>query len=55
MALVKYVDENFLSFVLVSLVAMFCTIMVEYYIGCNRRERAFVVDKINKLRTKIRK
>ena len=55
MALVKYVDENFLSFVLVSLAAMLCTIMVEYYIGCNRRERAFVVDKINKLRTKIRK
>ena len=55
MALVKYVDENFLSFVLVSLVAMFCTIIVEYYIGCNRRERAFVIDKINKLRTKIRK
>ena len=54
-ALANYVEENFFSFVLVSLVAMICTIIVEYFIGCNKSERAFVVDKLNKLRTKIRK
>ena len=53
--LANYVDENFFSFILVSLVAIASTIVVEYYIGCNKSERAFVVDKLNKFRIKIRK
>jgi hypothetical protein len=40
-------DETFLSFVTLSIVAIACTVFTEYYIGCTREERAFVVNKID--------
>ena len=51
----KYLEESFLSFVFFSLVAMACTIIVEFYVGCNGKEREFVVDKVKGLKNKILK
>ena len=49
----KYMDESFLSFIILSLVAMICSIVVIFYIGCNRKERIFVVGKMNLIKNKI--
>lgn len=49
----KCVDESFLSFVLLSLVAAVCTVIVEFYVGCNGKERAFVKEKVGKVIQKI--
>ena len=49
----KCVDESFLSFVLLSLVAVVCTVIVEFYVGCNGKERAFVIEKMNIVKNKI--
>lgn len=46
-------DETFLSFVTLSIVAIACTVFTEYYIGCTREERAFVVNKMNAIKNKI--
>lgn len=42
----KYMDESFLSFAILSLLVMACTIAVEFYVGCNGKERAFVIEKV---------
>ena len=51
----NYIEESFISFVVLSLVAMACTIVVEFYIGCNQKERAFVISKVGKMSQKIKK
>ena len=51
----KCIEESFLSFTLSSLVAVFCTIIVEFYVGCNGKERAFVIEKMNIVKNKILK
>ena len=49
------IPESFLSFILTSLVAVMATIIMEFYIGCNQKERAFVRNKLQKLTKKIKK
>lgn len=49
------IPESFLSFILTSLVAVMATIIMEFYIGCNQKERAFVRNKLQKLTQKIKK
>lgn len=49
----KYLEESLLSFLLISLVSIICTIVVEFFVGCNRKERAFVIDKMNVVKNKI--
>ena len=49
----KYMEESFFSFVLLSLAAIVCTIIVEFYVGCNSKEREFVVDKVKKIKNKV--
>ena len=44
-----YMQESFLSFVLITLTAMACTCIVEFYVGCTKKERAFVLDKVHKV------
>ncbi len=46
-------DENFLSFVVVSMVSVLCTILTIYYIGCNSEERMFVQTKVIALKKKL--
>lgn len=41
-----YMQESFLSFIAISFVAMASTVAVEFYIGCNNQERAFVRKKV---------
>lgn len=49
----KYMEESLLSFVILSFAAIVCTIIVEFYVGCNGKEREFVVDKVKNLKNKI--
>ena len=51
----NYIHESFISFVVLSLIAMACTIAVEFYIGCNQKERAFVISKVGKLAQKVKR
>ena len=51
----KYMEEAFFSFVVLSLVSIVCTLIVEFYVGCNGKEREFVVDKVKGLKNKILK
>lgn len=51
----KYMEETFFSFVVLSLVSIVCTLIVEFYVGCNCKEREFVVDKVKGLKNKILK
>ncbi len=48
-----YISESFLSFVAISLVAMSSTLGIEFLVGCNKKERAFVVDKARNITKKI--
>ena len=50
-----YMQESFLSFVLITLMAMACTCIVEFYVGCTKKERTFVLDKVSKVLQKIKK
>ncbi len=50
----RYMEESFLSFVVLSLVAVICTIAVEFYVGCNGKERAFVIEKIENVLQKLK-
>ena len=46
-------NETALSFMTISLVAILCTLIVEFYIGCNQKERTFVLNKIKAIKHKI--
>lgn len=50
-----YMDESFVSFILITMVSMVCTCVVELYVGCTQQERAFVKAKINNAMKKIKK
>lgn len=47
--------ESFLNFILSSLVALICTGVTIYYIGCNKVERHYVLNKLYTLRNKLNK
>ena len=51
----RYMQESFLSFVLITLIAMASTCIVEFYVGCTRKERAFVMDKAHKVIQKVKR
>ncbi len=40
-----YMQESFLTFIVISLVSMISTLIVEFCVGCNKKERVFVVEK----------
>lgn len=42
----QYFSESIISLIVNSIIAFSCTILVEFYIGCNRKERNFVFRKI---------
>lgn len=46
-------EESFLSFVILSFAAIVCTIIVEFYVGCNGKEREFVIDKVKNIKNKV--
>lgn len=49
----RYMEESFLSFVILSFAAIVCTIIVEFYVGCNGKEREFVANKVINLKNKV--
>lgn len=48
-----YMCESFLTFVLITLLTTICTCFVELYVGCTKKERTFVKDKVNKIMQKV--
>lgn len=46
--------ESFLNFILSSFVALICTGITIYYVGCNKAERQFVTNKLHIIIHKIR-
>ena len=53
--LAHQMSESFFSFVILSLVAMASTATTEFMIGCNKKERAFVINKVKTIKSKILK
>ena len=51
----KQLEESFLNFVLLSLIAIICTGITIYYVGCNRAERQFVLNKLHTIKNKLNK
>ena len=47
--------ESFLNFIQSSLVALISTGVTIYYVGCNKAERQFVLNKLYTLRNKLNK
>ena len=48
-------EESFLNFVLLCFVAFICTGMTIYYLGCNKTERQFVLNKLHTIKNKLNK
>lgn len=48
-------EESFLNFILLSLIAFICTGITIYYVGCNKTERQFVLNKLYTLKNKLNK
>ena len=47
--------ETFTNFILVCIVSVLCSSIVIFYVGCNSKERDFMLFKVNELRNKFRK
>ena len=52
--LTNKMEESFLNFILLSLMAIICTGITICYIGCNKTERQFVWNKFHKIIDKIK-
>lgn len=50
----RSLEESFMNFVLLSLVAVICTAVTIYYVGCNKTERQFVWNKLQTIINKAR-
>lgn len=48
-------EESFLNFVLLCFVALICTGMTIYYVGCSKPERQFVLNKLHTTKNKLNK
>lgn len=46
-------EESFLNFVILSIVALICTGMTIYCVGCNKTERQFVLNKLYIIKNKL--
>ena len=51
----RSLEESFMNFVLLSLVAVICTAVTIYYVGCNKAERQFVWNKLQIITNKLNK
>lgn len=53
---IQYGDKSWMSFILITLLCFFSTLISEFFIGCNRKERAMAINKIKEtVQKKIRK
>ena len=53
--LTNVLTESFMNFILLSLAALICTGVTIYYVGCNKAERQFVLNKLYTLRNRLNK
>ena len=53
--LANVLSDDFLSFIVISMITIVSTLFVELYVGCTQQERAFVKAKINNAMKKIKK
>lgn len=44
-----YLSETFLNFIIICVVSVICTFTVIYFVGCNRKERQFINEKVNRI------
>lgn len=51
----QYLDESLLNFISSSLITILCTIISIYFIGCNKKERQFIHNKLNCIKISIKK
>lgn len=51
--LTNKLEESFLNFILLSLIALICTGITIYYIGCNKAERKFMLNKLCTIKNKL--
>ncbi|MBO5613521.1 MAG: lipopolysaccharide biosynthesis protein [Prevotella sp.] len=51
---VKYSSEGFWTFVIASFLSIVCTVLVEMYVGCTKKERQLVYSHLSKIIGKIR-
>lgn len=49
-----YLKETFINFILICAISVIYTFTVIYFIGCTRKERQFINEKVNKIINKIR-
>ena len=48
-------EESFLNFVILSIVALICTGITIFYVGCNKTEQQFVLNKLHTIKNKLNK
>ena len=48
-------EDSFLNFVLLCLVALICTGTTIYYVGCDKTEQQFVLNKLHTIKNKLNK
>lgn len=53
--LASKMEESFFNFIVLSLIAIICTGITIYYIGCNKAERQFVWNKFHTIKNKLNK
>lgn len=44
-----YLSETFLNFIIICVVSVICTFTVIYFVGCNRKERQLINEKVNRI------
>lgn len=50
-----YLSETLLNFIIICVVSVICTFTVIYLVGCNRKERQFILSKIIAIKDKLRR
>lgn len=53
--LAHYMEENFGAFVLISVIAIVCTVVIALFVGCNKEERTFVFVKTKNVLVKLKR
>ncbi len=50
-----YMNETFICFIMICVISVICTFTVIYFIGCNRKERRFILSKLISIKYKFKK
>lgn len=50
-----YLKETFVNFFIICVIAILCTFTVMYFVGCNKKERQFILSKIIAIKGKLKK